>query len=103
MNFRLRGGVTSHHLLSIDVNDTFYIDPARDLYPGFDNSSAAALYFWAHELGRCTNGSRAVASGCTVGPSLPALDDSHRALFHAALDEGLLSLFFPHSCFMSVE
>ena len=42
-----------------------------------------ALYFWAHELSRCTNGSHAVASGCTVGPNLPALDDSHRALFHA--------------------
>eukprot|EP01047_Picozoa_sp_COSAG01_P005521 COSAG01_NODE_190_length_22595_cov_16.442301_7_plen_327_part_00 len=77
-------GVTTHHLLSIDVNDTFWIDTSRDFYPGFDNSTDRVLYFWAHELGRCANGSLAVASGCTLGPRLPALDDSRRALAHAS-------------------
>ena len=85
-------GVITHHLLSIDVNNSFWIDTSRDLYPGFDNSSSSssssspapvALYLWAHELSRCANGSLAVASGCTLGPQLPALDDSRRVLFHA--------------------
>ena len=73
---------TSHHVLSIDVNGSFWIDTSRDLYPGFDNTSTTALYLWAHELSRCINGSSALDSGCAAR-HLPALDDSHRSLFHA--------------------
>jgi hypothetical protein len=60
----------------------FRIDTSRDLYPGFDNTTMKFVYFWAHELGRCTNGSNAVACGCAMS-RLPALDDSHRSLYHA--------------------
>lgn len=73
--------VLTHHLLSIDVEGPYWIDTRRDLYPGYDNTSDRALYWWHHTLHNCANGSRAIASSCVLS-QLPALDDSRRPLLH---------------------
>ncbi len=66
-----------HHLLSIDVEGPYWIDTARDFFPGYDNNTEESVYLWDHTLQYCANGSRAIASGCVLS-KLPALDDGRR-------------------------
>ncbi len=70
-----------HHLLSIDVEGPYWIDTARDFFPGYNNSTTDSVYLWDHTLQQCANGSLAIASGCVVN-ELPALDDSRRPQQH---------------------